>query len=376
VTGDIATAPAGPIASLGHNGRVYVIPEFKLVYASVAKNACTAMKWVMADLAREDVSEFHSGLKPYTAEEHAVHNRDLFKKALYPDEVDPKTWAEIAPDTGWFIFGILRDPRSRLFSAWQDKLLMQDPAYRWLRREPWYPEIPRDADAIIADFARFVDAFSSHPQFRLRGDTHFRPQVDSLMLDKVPYSRLYSIDELAALHIDLTQHVAALGWHEPLNFRRSNDTPLRANAAAFPDDVREKVEAIYAADFEAFGGMWDFGKIADVADWSPAAVREVQVRGALGVRLGDVRQIALDFRKSAERAARRADKLERQLKSVRKSAERAAGRADKLERRLKRVRQHAAGLAAERRAADGRRPVARMRRLARRILRRLPAANR
>src|SRR5699024_3446387 len=296
------------LSELGHNGRVYVVPEFRLVYVSVAKNACTTLKWVIAELAREDTAGFRSGLHTFVNEEHAVHSRGQFKHALHPDEVDPALRPEIHPDNGWFVFGVVRDPRDRLFSAWQEKLLMQNPGYRWLRDEPWYPEIPNDAAEIASGFARFVDAAATDSNFSLMNDTHFRLPTQSPSWDVVPYSRIYLLVALGELRSDLMRHVESLGWSGPLHFWRGNETPLRANSAAFADgDVREKIEKIYATDFENFGEFWDFSRIVAAPAWEPAAVQEVRVRAQLGRRLADVREIALRHRKRAAREAKRAE---------------------------------------------------------------------
>gem|GEM_PF-2189804 len=313
------------LAELGHNGRVYVVPEFRLVYVSVAKNACTTLKWVIAELAREDTAGFRSGLHTFVSEEHAVHARGQFTRALYPDEVDPALRPEVHPDNGWFIFGVVRDPRARLFSAWQEKLLMQNPGYRWLRDEPWYPNIPDNADEIASGFARFVSAAAADPNFPLLEDTHFRLQTKSLSRHIIPYSRIYPIAEFDELRADLMRHLESQGWSGPLHFWRGNETPLRANATVFADrDVRENIEKIYATDFEQFGELWDFSRIAAAPAWESAAIQEVRVRAQLGRRLGDVREIALRHRKRANREAKRAREanariaaLERELATAR-----------------------------------------------------------
>lgn len=353
------------LAPLGHNGRVYVVPRFRLVYVMVAKNACTALKWLVAELAGEDVDSFQSGLNAYTADEHAVHDRSQFKYALYPDEVDPVLRSEIHPENGWFIFGVVRDPRMRLFSAWQDKLLMQDPLFRSLRDEPWYPRVPEDAQAVTEDFAGFVELMSSQPDFRLRNEGHFRPQSEALVWGRIPYTRIYPIEQLDELRADLAHHLAQFGWAQPVQFRRSNETPLRANAMAFPPRVRAQVEALYAADFEEWGQLWDFGQIARAPEWSPAEIREIQVRARLGRRLGDVRQLALDNRNDARKAAQRAERA-----SAR--ADRADQRAAKLARELVTVRRRSESIVMQQQAS-ARRPSARAARFARRVRRRVMA---
>lgn len=343
------------LRELGHKSRFWVVPEFKVVYNSLSKNACTTLKWVMADLAREDTRGMTAGIKGYTSDEHVVHNRALFKRVLFPDELDSALAREVHPDNGWFVFAVVRDPRSRFFSAWQDKVLLQDPAYRWLRKQPWHPAIPTSAEEVAADFARFTDAAVDDPDFPLRKDTHFRNQTASLLLDSVPYSRIYPIERMSELRDELSAHVRSLGWTADIEFRRSNDTALRANAQAFPPDVRAKVEQLYRVDFDNFGQFWDFDKIAKTPDWTPAEIRETEVRATLGRRLGDMRHIAVQTQREVDKAHNQIAKLRGELaKTQRQVAV------------LTRAKQHAS-------AAEARRPLARVRRLAARALIRLRA---
>lgn len=387
------------VAGLGHNPDVWIVPEFKLVYVATAKNACTSLKWVVAELAREDMGSFVSGLKPYIDDEQVVHNRGCFQNARYPDELDPATARQIHPDNGWFVFGVVRDPYSRLFSAWQDKLLLNEPGFRWAREELWFPQPPSDAETIVSEFARFVDIALSSPEPRLFENDHFRSQVDALLLGTVPYSRIYSMDETAQLRTDLTEHVRELGWTDPLEFRRSNGNPLRANARVFADGVRDKIDMLYAADLEAFGGMWDFARIETAPAWTPVEIREAQVRAKLGRRLGDVRHLALGQRRQAQQAAEQVEKLQRRRKTLEgrlakletqfsqvetrlsKLGDRLAkadgrltkmdGRLTKMGNRLTAVESKVKQVVQEQRRIAARRPVARARRLARPVARRL-----
>jgi hypothetical protein len=314
------TAIGDQLASRRTKRHVYVIPPYRLMFVSVAKNACTSMKWVMAELADEDLSAFTLGLLPFISPDHAVHVRSRFKKTLRVDQLDPDTRAEIHPDNGWFIFSIVRDPRSRLFSAWQDKLLLQDAVYLQHNAHPWYPQFSTDPAIITAEFARFVDAMSSQPQLPLHRDRHFNSQTNLLHLDAVPYSKIYPIEQLSQLRADLTEHLQRQGWEGTLTFRRTNDTPLRANASAFAGDVRSKIEKLYAADFENFGHLWNYAKIEQTAEWSTAALQELELRLAFGRRLGEVRQIAMTYRRRNRRMNKRVAKLERDVKQLRRRA--------------------------------------------------------
>jgi hypothetical protein len=306
------------LASVADDRHVYVIPEYKVMFVSLAKNACTSMKWVMVELAGEDLRRFKARMLPFVSDEHAVHARGRFKKALRLDQLDPGLRAQIHPENGWFVFSIVRDPRARLFSAWQDKLLMQDSVYRRLSKRPWYPEFSTDPAVIAAQFAHFVDAMSAEPRIGLHSDRHFDSQTNLLHLDAVTYTRIYPIEQLAQLRTDLLDHVRPLGWSKDLAFRRTNDTPLRANAAVFAGDVRSKIEQIYAADFAAFGEFWDFARIEQVPDWSAAALQELELRVGFAQRLGDVRAIAKQHRERSDELSKRVAELETQLSRARR----------------------------------------------------------
>ena len=54
--------PAMRLGQRGLGGRSYVLPEHKIMFISVAKNACTSVKWLLADLARGDPPPFHGTL--------------------------------------------------------------------------------------------------------------------------------------------------------------------------------------------------------------------------------------------------------------------------------------------------------------------------
>ena len=59
--------------------RTYLAPEPRSCSMSLNKNACTSLKWMMADLAGEDLDTFRAGWQPFIADSEAVHNRDLWK---------------------------------------------------------------------------------------------------------------------------------------------------------------------------------------------------------------------------------------------------------------------------------------------------------
>ncbi len=277
-----------PLRALGGTRRAFVVPELKILYISVAKNACTAIKWLIAELAGEDLDAFVLGAGPYVTADEGIHVRSRWQHTPTLNQLPAELRTQISPDNGWFVFGVARDPRPRLFSAWQNKFLMRNPAYvRW-RDEPWYPRVPRTADDVAEDFAAFVHLVSTEPEAPVLDDAHFQAQVPYLAEDVVPYSSIYDIGRLRTMVADLETHVRSQGYDGPVRLRRSNDTPLRATPAVFAGGVREQIETAFAGDFDRFGEGWDFAKVESAAPWSDDAFSALRTQIAMSERIVDL----------------------------------------------------------------------------------------
>jgi hypothetical protein len=320
------TSPAGagledPLKSLiprkGAMWRTFALPETRVMYVQINKNACTSLKWMMAGLAGEDLDGFPPSLRAGTSEHDEIHDRRAWKKVPRLDAMTPQQRAQIHPDNGWFVFAVIRDPRSRLFSAWQNKLLLENPGYTGYRIEPWYPRHPLDTDTVVEDFAQFVALFEREPEHRIRAEGHFRDQVEMLHEDAVTYTKVYDIRELGTLFTDLQQHLKSVGWAGSLQLPKINDTPLRVNALPFGNGIRERIEKIYAGDFEQFGDRWDYGHIERQPDWTVEELREAEWRATYGRRMSYLRSQALKFSAEAKTERARADAARAQTDKLR-----------------------------------------------------------
>lgn len=314
--------------------RTYLAPDAKIVFESLNKNACTSLKWMVAELAGEDLNGFRAGATPYLDDSEPIHNRDLWKVSPRLNALTPEQRAEIHPDNGWFVFAVVRDPRLRVFSAWQNKLLIENPfSHRW-RDEWWYPRHPLTAESVIEDFAKFVELLEQDPPHWLRKvDAHFRDQVEMLAEDSVPYTRIYEISEMKQLQSDIAEHLGRLDI-PVVPLRRANPTPLRAIGALFENGVKERIERVYAADFERFGHLWDFTRTEQAEPWTKEALAACEQESSLGRRVGELFRIARDRGQELEAAQARIAELEQRatLKGL------ARAKASGLRRRLRPAR--------------------------------------
>jgi Sulfotransferase family len=291
-----------PLQGLGTTRRAFVVPDLKIMYFSLAKNACTSMKWMIAELAGEDTERFRPALGFLANRETGIHDRESWQHTPRLSDLSPEDRMKIHPDNGWFVFSVLRDPRSRLFSAWQDKYLLRSPAYRnkWLR--PWAPRIPSSPKDVTDDFARFVASRLSDPDHEAFKDPHFMEQTFLLAEHLVPYSHLYDVSQLTSLKTDLSAHLVRQGHSGRVTIKRFNDAPLSANGALYEGGVREAIEAIYASDFARFGDLWDFDRIESRAmDWTDASIAHVASVISSNQRITDLAVAAQRLEKRNER---------------------------------------------------------------------------
>jgi hypothetical protein len=291
------------LAAVNAKRRVFVLPAYEVAYISVPKNACTSVKWVMAELAGEDLDRIREGRVGFNPTRAAqVHDRTTWQRMPDVADLEPAVRDRITPEDGWFVFGVLRDPRLRLFSAWQDKYLLRSPGYWEHWDDPAQPPVPRTAEDIIGSFASFVFDVTSTPGHEALDDGHFLSQVHALNLDKVRYSRLYDMSELGGMMADLNGHLAAHGHSGAVTLGRSNKSPFEPAAELFGGGVREAIEGLYADDFAHFGDRWDFSAIEGRhAAWTPDAFAHAQSIVAMNERISDLARSARRLRRQNEK---------------------------------------------------------------------------
>ena len=299
--------PVPLLRDISPPGNSFVLPEHRVVYISVTKVACTSLRWMVADLAGEDLESFHHALPPHQSRLMTVHRfRTFWKRTPQLFQLSPEELAEISRDQGWFVFAMVRDPRSRLWSAWQSKFLVGNPFYvADYGDQPWFPRPPESQQQVVEDFARFVHAkpWTTHPQ--LSTDVHFLPQARSVRPEGVNYTKIYDLTEFSEMLRDLKVHLASLGRDQELYVPRANETPLPLIPAVLGDGVGAAIEAAYAEDFAAFGHRWHLDGVRTKGEsWSSEALRIVECQIEANQRIGDLSTAAMALRDELKQARR------------------------------------------------------------------------
>ena len=267
------------------------MPRWQAVYVWVNKAACTSLKWMVAELQGESPERFHRALSREVSRPMTIHRRQLWQHTPTAASLSDEELAAISPSQGWFVFAVTRHPTARLFSAWQSKLLLREPAWeeRW-RGEPWFPRVPESGDDIVEDFIGFVRAMRADPGHRVMRNRHFAPQPPMLALDRMDYTRVYRTSEIPQLLEDFEAHLRGRGYEgPPLSLLRANEAPLRPIPALFTDEVLDTAARLYAEDFAVLG--YDDvlpGGLDPSNAYSEAAVAEVGRLVDRSQRLNDV----------------------------------------------------------------------------------------
>ncbi len=285
-------------------GNSFVLPKHKIVYISVTKVACTSLRWMVADLAGETLEDFYPAVGAQQTRLMTVHgSRDRWKQTPQLTDLSPEELAEISTDNGWLIFAVVRDPWSRLWSAWQSKFLVRHAFYTdHYVDEPWFPRVASSPEQVIEDFRTFVLARPWETHEVLSTDWHFKPQITSVRPRKLNYTKIYDLSELSTLFRDVKAHLEDLGMPSELYTPRANETPLPLVREVLSPDVAATIEDSYRKDFAAFGDRWALDRVkVSPGPWSQDAIAHAAYHTAANERIGDLRRVTKRLMRELER---------------------------------------------------------------------------
>ncbi|MHA3978651.1 sulfotransferase family 2 domain-containing protein [Halovulum sp. GXIMD14794] len=166
------------------------------------------------------------------------------------------------------IYAIVRDPYARAVSAWRDKFLdghnatpdgadagyprsMRKGELAKMRAHARARGLPGAEPGTLVPFATFVDSIEAGTPGRR--NTHWEEQRRVILFDTLPYTGTWRMED--GLGEPLAQAFAPLGI-DPDWVREKAGTPRNASskgASVLDEDLCQRLQRIYARDFEAFG---------------------------------------------------------------------------------------------------------------------------
>jgi hypothetical protein len=262
----------------------------KLFYVATPKVACTSLKWWFADLegyagALREVSD-----SAETDPDLVIHD-SFHKVAPAVSGLSPAELLAVINSTAYFKFAVVRNPYKRIFSAWQSKLLLQEPLQvaPYLGCDFYNQVIERDQD-IAKAFEGFLEhlALSETPNYV---DVHWTPQATLLRPDLISYSRIVKIEAANELSVELSDWLGS-EFVDPFAVRRTNESLIPYLPRYVTERSSELICKMYSNDFELFGydTVPPTARDTFTVDQFDLAIRAISMIRARHQRFGELRQ--------------------------------------------------------------------------------------
>ena len=228
---------------LRHSSFVHVRKRY--LYFEVPKAACTQMKELLRRQEGAPAIQLFAGKLMETRREMFIHARENVPLPSLVD-LDDATQKEVLESDGFFRFAIVRNPYSRVVSAWKNKVVPCEPG-----AERLYLEIKgRLPDMHAKELIAFDEFVSYLGKIDLRAsDPHWRRQVDHLFLDALSFSLVGKMEDMSGAMERFQQH---LGLAEPLMTGKKN-VSAPVGLATYDQNLADKVYSLYREDFERLG---------------------------------------------------------------------------------------------------------------------------
>ena len=253
-----------------------VLRQHRLLFVPVPKSGWTSVLRLLLPAAGLAPEDFQSCEKPEVTLATAIHATYVWRRAgLSLDSLSGEDRQEALTADGWLRFSVVRDPATRLWSAWQSKVLLREP---WFTEsfgdQPWFPRVPRTPEDVVQDFRLFVAAVREQWRHDEVQDKHWAPQ--HLIVDRIPLNYVGRVERLEETREVIRAH---LGAHADIvgPMAHDNRTPLPYSPALYDASTLSAVGEAFGRDFGRFG----YPPIEASTDAEALASWERQVASAL-----------------------------------------------------------------------------------------------
>ncbi|MBS1211976.1 MAG: hypothetical protein H6R26_592 [Proteobacteria bacterium] len=204
--------------------QILVAENHRLLFCPIAKNACSSLKRLFVSIS--DIKH-----KERILAEDVHRSIDFFRTGIKLLDLDLDRATQLMASAEYFKFAVVRDPFSRLLSAYLEKFVINrlKPGNQHhtgpvvaAAQNTASPDFQRGIT--FADFVRFVTA--QEPEHL---DPHWIPQTSYLR--GVIYDRIYRMDQLPVLQRDLENRIGGKVALEHMN-RSHSDRPRYVSGAA------------------------------------------------------------------------------------------------------------------------------------------------
>ncbi len=225
----------------------FVSVSKRYMYFEVPKAACTLMKELLRTVENARPIELFAGGLRVTRRDMFVHARQNVPLPSLAD-LDDRAQREVLESPDFLRMTVVRNPYTRLASAWRNRVFLCEPGQEdlYLELKGCLPEF--HAQKSLIAFDEFVDYIERNPALR-ECDAHLRPQVDHIFLGALNFSCIGKLEDMGEVLRRFQRH---LGLAEPFVARRGNATGS-IGGAKYNQGLADKVWSLYHADFDRLG---------------------------------------------------------------------------------------------------------------------------
>lgn len=221
----------------------FVDTKRRFLFFEVPKAACTTMKALLHRMAGSPPLTYYLG-ETQTRREMYVHCRRNVPLPSLPD-LDDQTQEEVLTSPDYFRFAIVRNPYTRLISAWRSKVVLCEPGFEYVYSDI-RGSLPTSAEDLItfAEFLNYVER-SDPSTF----NPHWMLQTDHLFYDAIQFSYIGKMENLGDA---LARFQKQLGEADRIDVATSNTTAYKDDIA-LTESQADRIYSIYRNDFESLG---------------------------------------------------------------------------------------------------------------------------
>ena len=247
----------------------FVLESMGLMYMDTPKAGGTSLKTRLAQL-EAGYKAPHDSSSHEAASEMFIHDQainPLKPVTAYEEQLQEK----ILFSSNWKRFCVVRNPFSRLFSAWFSKVLLRQPGY--LEALPGYelPELVTSTEEVYAAFERFVDYLA---EFGCDSNPHWDRQVLLLFSGTLEWDKVFRFENLQE---ELSSATDLFGEHQ-LTLEHLNVSGFSPNWEMISPKTKNLITSLYACDFEAYGYSLEQPRGPSNVDLLPVYINAVVAR--------------------------------------------------------------------------------------------------
>lgn len=225
------------------NYSTFVSVSNKYMYFEVPKAACTTMKALVNHIEHAPTIEcFRHDIRE-SRRDMFIHDRANVPLPSLVD-VDDDTQRQVLESPDFLRMTVVRNPYSRLFAAWRNKVLLYEPdtecVYLAIKGH-----LPQPGDKSLISFAEFVD-YVEHKCDLCQCDPHWRLQVAHTFFRAMNFSFVGKMENMTEVLARLQGH---LGLTLPLPGSPQNVSSL-ATQADVGEELWTRIYGLYRDDFE------------------------------------------------------------------------------------------------------------------------------